>query len=225
MPWQPSPWLTLVLGMRPASVCGLKKSEVNIHNPPLEQAGVAALSAMLALLRISLARKSCARNFASSRGELQVRLRAWKASTKDAISFFADFPRKSHVLRRCAWCCSWRCSWRRAASTTLVMPSASCPACALSSTQIERANPCDGSLQSILLAAADLVWTCLPEDLPHRTDDGGRFSTSTYDLPSGSNGRFSCVFRAFLMNASAQQFDGFASTRVFLRMHGVHLDQ
>jgi hypothetical protein len=58
--------------MRPANVCGLKKSEVNIHNPPLDQAGVAALSAMLALLRTSLARKSCARNFASARGELHV---------------------------------------------------------------------------------------------------------------------------------------------------------
>jgi len=75
------------------------------------------------------------------------------------------------------------------------------------------------------MAAANLVLMYLPEGLRHRTDDGGRFSTSTYDLPSGSNGRFSCVFRAFLMNASAQQFDGFASTRVFLRMHGVHLDQ
>lgn len=123
--------------MRPANVCGLKKSKVNIHNPPLDQASVAALSAMLALLRTSLARKSCARNFASARGKLQIRLRAWKASTEDAISFFADFPRKSHVLRRC----SWRPSWRGAASTTLVMPSASSPACALSSTQIERANP------------------------------------------------------------------------------------
>jgi len=86
-------------------------------------------------------------------------------------------------------------------------------------------EPCDGSLQSILLAAADLVLTCLPEDLPHRSNDGGRFSTGTYDLPFGPNGQCSCIPRAFLMNASAQRFDGFASTRVSLRMRGVHLDQ
>jgi hypothetical protein len=75
------------------------------------------------------------------------------------------------------------------------------------------------------MAAANLVLMYLPEGLRHRTDAGVRFIASTYDLPFGPNGQCSCIPRAFLMNASAQQFDGFASTRVFMRMREVYLDQ